>query len=94
MLEVGMKRFLITLGLSILVWLASTFIQAMLSYKVSFSLFGSSCQITGFPIAKCLYDSDGQVPAKAIVLINILIWFWGIHLFWKLFDRRGMSSKK
>lgn len=88
------KRFFITLGISITVWFVSTIVQAMINYNVSFSLFGSTCTITGFPIATCLYDSKGEVPAWGVALFNIFIWFWVIHLFWNWFDKRSLPPGK
>ncbi len=78
----SIKRFLITLGLSVGVWLLTVVIQGITLYKVTFSLLGSSCQLTGFPIAKCVSGSSGEVPFWVIHIINILFWFWVIHLLW------------
>ncbi len=73
------KRFLVTLGLSILVWVVSLIIQGTTLYKVKFSLFsGSACEITGFPIATCTYSG---FQAGLFQLVNIFFWFWIIHLF-------------
>ncbi len=86
MLGFSKKRFFITLSLSILIWLVSVFLQGIMFYKVRLNLFSaSSCEITGFPIADCVYDNT---KAGLIQLVNIFFWFWGVHLFWGWFDKR------
>ena len=86
MLGFSWKRFFITLGLSILIWLVSVFIQGMSLYKIKFGLFsGSTCEITGFPIAMCTYNG---AQALMLQVINLFFWFWVIHLFWGWFDKR------
>lgn len=82
------KRFFITLGLSVGVWVISIVVQAATLYKVTFSLLGSSCQLTGFPIAECLRGEPGQLPFWVIHLLNITFWFWVIHLLWSWFEKR------
>lgn len=90
MMGFSKKRFLITLGLSVLVWFASVFIQFTIGYKVKFSLFGgSSCQLTGFPIADCRYSNPQQMPYWIIDLVNITIWFFVLHLVWRWQEKRG-----
>lgn len=80
------KRFFVTLGLSVGVWVASMVVQGAFFYKIKFSLFsGSSCEITGFPIANCIYDGK---QALLIQLVNVLFWFFFIHLFWGWVDKR------
>lgn len=86
------KRFLITLGLSFLLWLISVVIQVIFSYKTSFSLFGSTCQLTGFPIARCVYESKDQLPSWFVVLVNIFLWFWVIHLFWNFVSKKRVEN--
>ena len=82
MLGFSKKRFFLTLGLSVLVWVISALAQFLTMYNVRFSLFSSSsCQITGFPIAKCIYQSSDQLPFWIIDLANIFFWFWVIHIF-------------
>ena len=84
------KRFLVSLGLSIVVWLISVAIQGITLYKVKFSLFsGSACEITGYPIAQCIYDG---IQAGIIQLINVLFWFFVIHLFWGWMDKGKSKS--
>lgn len=82
------KRFLITLLVSIVIWFISVLVQFFTLYKVKFSLFsGTSCQLTGFPWANCIYEAPGQIPFWVIDFINILFWFWVIHLFWGWFQK-------
>jgi len=87
-----MKRFFITLGLSILVWLSSGIVQAITGFSNYFTVF-HACSLTGYPIALCVSNND-EAKVVLISLTNIVLWFWGIHLFWKWFDRRGVPSKK
>lgn len=91
MLGFSKKRFLVTLGLSVVVWLVTIVIQGMTLYKVTFSLLGSSCQLTGFPIADCISSGSGTIPFWVIHLINVLFWFFIIHLFWGWFSKKGSS---
>lgn len=93
MLGFSKKRFLITLTLSVVVWVGGVFLQAIWSFKATFSLLGPSCSLTGFPIAACLYDRPGQVPAWGIALTNLLVWFWVIHLLWNGFSKYGPNQK-
>lgn len=83
------KRFFITLGLSILVWVITNFIQLFNSsdWPAGFSLLGGSCTVTGYPIAACLPEYE-KLKIIGIYLINIFFWFWVIHLFWGWFDKR------
>ncbi len=86
-----MKKFFITLGLSVVVWFISIIIQGVTLNNVKFSLFsGSACEITGFPIATCIYGKN--ITSLGIQLFNIFFWFWVIHLFWKWFGKRKLSS--
>lgn len=63
------------MGLAVGVWVISVFVQAGLSINVEFSLFlGGSCQLTGLPIADCLYNSS-SVPFWVIHSLNIFLWF-------------------
>lgn len=94
MLEVGMKRFFITLGLSIAVWLASGLFQA-LTNKGEFGsyIFGTGCELTGYPVALCISNND-RVKFLLVIFANVLLWFWVIHLFWKWFEKRTVFPKK
>ena len=82
------KRFFVTLGLSIIIWLVSIIVQGLTLHNVTFSLLGSSCQLTGFPIALCMSGSLGEIPFWVVHIINIFFWFWVIHLFWGWFEKR------
>lgn len=83
MLGFSKKRFLVTLGLSGVIWYVTVIIQGITGYNAPFNLLssGSSCQITGFPIAQCIYVSSGKSSVWMINLLNILLWFWFVHLF-------------
>ncbi len=76
------KRFFITLGLSVVVWLVSIMVQFFLkgdNVKYGFFIFSKSCEVTGYPLARCIPDYDkGQIYLS--YLINIFFWFWVIHL--------------
>lgn len=80
------KRFFITLGLSVVVWYGSVLVQGISGYNAPFNIpfSGSICKVTGFPIATCL---DGR-SVWVVNAINMLFWFWVIHLFWNWFEKR------
>lgn len=81
------KRFLITLGISVMVWLISGVIQALLGFSNYFTVF-HSCSLTGYPIALCISSND-QAKVVLVSVANIIVWFWVIHLFWNWFEKRG-----
>lgn len=89
MLGFSKKRFFITLGLSVVVWLVSGLIQA-LTNKGEFGsyVFGTGCELTGYPIALCISSND-KVKFFLVIIANIVLWFWVIHLFWHWFEKRG-----
>ena len=95
MMGFSKKRFFITLGLSIGVWVVSNFIQLLNAnyWPQGFSLLGSSCTVTGYPIALCLPPYD-RIKILLIYLANITVWFWVIHLFWTWFDKRTVPPEK
>lgn len=81
------KRFFVTLGLSILIVLLTSFLTQLYDredWKLNW-LSLSSCAITGYPIKACLYN-PGQGLLISIGLINIAFWFLIINLLY--------SSKK
>lgn len=80
------KRFFITLGLSVLVWLISAVIQAYITFADYLGTFSTGCQVTGYPIDVCTLIGP-NIPALPIILINIFFWFWVIHLFWGWFQK-------
>lgn len=89
MLGFSIKRFFITLGLSIGVWVISNLIQLFNTnnWPGGFLLTSDACTVTGYPIAMCL--SEAQRPLILIVyLINIAFWFWVIHFFLNFFFRK------
>lgn len=84
MLGFSWKRFLIILGISVVVWLASVLIQAFRESPKYIAFFTQSkCSATGYPFATCIKG----IPEEVIYLINILFWFWVIHLFGKWFEK-------
>lgn len=84
MLGFSKKRFFITLGVSIGGYLVGVLAQGLTLYNVSFSLSGGSCEITGFPIARCFSDNSS---ATLVQLVNLLFWFWLIHLIFGFLKR-------
>ncbi|MBI2600090.1 hypothetical protein HYW43_04215 [Candidatus Daviesbacteria bacterium] len=82
------KRFFITLGLSILIWVITNFIQLFSPnyWPAGFSLLGGSCTVTGYPIALCLAEYE-KAKIFLVYLANITFWFWVIHLFWNWFEK-------
>ena len=94
MINFSKKRLVITLGLSIGVWYGSVILQGVAGYNAPFNLLLSEpCKLTGFPVATCLYANSGTVSVWIVNLINILFWFWVIHLLWGFFGKGGMKSK-
>ncbi len=85
-----MKRFFVTLGLSILIWLVSGIAQLILQQDrtLGFFSFGGSCVITGYPIALCISSND-QTKFILISVVNVMLWFWVLHFVWKWFDKRN-----
>jgi len=82
------KRFFITLGLSVVVWLISAFIQLTSSDGwPGFNLLGSSCGVTGYPFAFCLSEAQ-TLQLFLVYLLNIIFWFWIIHFFTGLLNRQ------
>lgn len=83
----SMKRFLLTLGLSVVIWIVSGILQAFIQFTNYFTVF-HSCSLTGYPIALCI-SSNNQVKIVLVSVVNIVLWFWVIHLFWNWFEKRG-----
>lgn len=86
------KRFLITLGMGVMVWIGSNFIQLFdkESWPGGFSLLGGSCTVTGYPIALCLSHFE-KMKILLIYSVNIIFWFLVIHLFWNWFHKKRGS---
>lgn len=86
-----LKRFLITLGISVGIWYLAVIIQGISGYNAPFNtLFTSSvCKLTGFPIAKCISPGPKEVSVWLINTVNIIFWFFVIHLFWGFFQKRS-----
>jgi len=87
MLGFSKKRFLVTLGLSILIWLVSGVIQAMVGFSDYFKI-SHACSLTGYPIALCI-SNNNLAKVNLISLVNITIWFWVLHFAWKWFEKRS-----
>ena len=85
------KRFFITLGLSVGIWLISGFIQAWIGFSDYFTVF-HTCSLTGYPISLCV-SSNNQIMIASVSVINIFIWFWIIHLFWGWFEKSKSQSR-
>jgi len=85
MLGLSKKRFFITLGLSVGIWLVSGFIQALIGFSDYFSIF-HKCSLAGYPIALCI-SSNSQAKIVLTSFVNIIFWFWVIHLFWSWFNK-------
>lgn len=83
-----MKRFLITLGASVVVWLATATIQAYFTFAQYIGTFSSGCQVTGYPLDVCALRGP-NIPAILVILLNITFWFWVLHFAWKWFEKRG-----
>lgn len=86
MLGFSKKRFLITLGISVVVWLVSGLVQMLTGFSDYFTVF-HKCSLTGYPIALCISSND-QTKVILVSIVNIAIWFWVIHLFWGWFQKR------
>lgn len=85
------KRLLITLGLSMVVWLVTAVIQGYSTFSKYIGTFSTGCQVTGYPIDVCTIQSS-YIPPLLVIFINILLWFWVIHLFWNWFDKSRSKS--
>mgnify|MGYP001577527548 CR=1 FL=1 len=59
------KRFLVTLGMAIGVWVFSVFLQYILGVNIKYNFFSGPCQITGFPLVSCYFS-------KFFILVDII----------------------
>lgn len=68
------KRFFLTLGLSIIIWIISNFIQLLDNnyWSGGFSLLGNLCTLTGYPIALCL-SHHKILKILGVYILNILL---------------------
>lgn len=82
-----LKRFLITLGISVGIWIISGIIQALTGFSNYFTIF-HSCSLTGYPIALCISSND-QMKIILISGVNIILWFWILHFVFNLFEKRA-----
>lgn len=88
MLGFTKKRFFVTLGLSVAVWLITAIFQAFGTFGKYVSMFSSGCQVTGYPVDVCMIEGP-NIPPIVVIIVNILFWFWGIHFFWSFFKGRS-----
>lgn len=91
MLGFSWKRFLVTLGVSVVIWYLTVIIQGISGVNAPFNtLFTSSnCKLTGFPIAECISSGPEEISVWLINIINIIIWFWLLHFAWNFFEKRS-----
>ena len=70
-----LKKFLITLGLSIVIWVISMAIQNLFAQNVNygFFIFAKSCEVTGYPVAMCIPEYD-KAKIYMFYFLNIFIW--------------------
>lgn len=80
------KRFFVTLGLAVVVWVGSVGINFYLEASNLFNLTGS-CSLTGYPISLCV-SSYNDFKFYSLILLNILIWFWVLNLALGIFNKR------
>lgn len=90
MIGFSKKRLLITLVLSIVVWLVTAVVQAYSTFAKYIGTFSSGCQITGYPLDLCEMSQD--VPALIVILTNIAFWFLIINLFFGWFSKTKSSK--
>lgn len=89
------KRFLVTLGLSVGIWMVSAIIQFLFKkddFNYGFFIFAKSCEVTGYPFAKCIPEYD-KGTLYLNYLVNITFWFWIIHLSWSFFAKRDFDKR-
>jgi hypothetical protein len=86
---INKKRFFITLGLSILIWIISFFIQALnpTYWSGGFMDAGGGCSATGYPLDTC--RMPGNIPSVLAVLVNIVFWYWLVHLISGVFFKKS-----
>lgn len=85
--NISKKRIVLTAILSCIVLLLTTVIQFLYGKSVDygFFIFGKSCTLTGYPIARCVPDSlISQI--FLFMFINFLFWFMLLNLFWGWFN--------
>lgn len=90
MLGFNKKRFLVTLGLSVVIWVISIVAQFIFNnsdINYGFFTFAKTCEVTGYPFARCIPQYDKSAIYFSY-LVNILFWFWIIHLFWNRFTKQ------
>ncbi len=88
------KRFLITLGLSILVWVVTVSIEFFVgNERVSYGMFifAKSCDLTGYPFAKCI-PSYNFGKLYLFYFLNISFWFLVVNVVWGWFQKIKQKS--
>src|SRR3989338_4135160 len=76
------KRFFVTLGLSLIIFFFTAYIQIYDFEDWKLNLLSlSSCSTTGYPVKVCLYNHT-QGLLIAIYLINIAFWFLTINFLY------------
>lgn len=86
------KRFLIVLGLSVMIWVVSGFVQVFTNRgEFGSYVFGTGCELTGYPISLCVSAND-RPKLILVIIANVTLWFWVTHLFWNWFNKRSSKS--
>lgn len=79
------KRVVISLIISIVIWLITVFIQAVNEAPRYVAMLSQSdCPATGYPLTQCIKN----IPNILVYGINIFFWFWVIHFFYGFFTRK------
>ncbi len=91
------KEFVVIFIVSVIVWLLSAVLQSynevFLSGKIAYSFFGSSCSVTGYPIALCINEFDNS--RFMYYVLNITLWFLIITFFkYKVLSRSKRGENK
>jgi len=75
------KRFLVALGLSVMIWYVTVIIQGITGFRSPFNMLftSSSCKMTGFPISECVSSGPEEVSVWLIIFINILFLLQCLH---------------
>ena len=84
------KRFFVTLGMSIFIWLVTCVLEVYGSFARNVATFTTGCQTTGYPINLCHFEMFRPVPIVLIVF-NIIFWFFMVELLRKLIEKRKAS---
>lgn len=89
MLGLSKKEFFIILGLSVGVWVITIPVQIFTGADIKYDLLsGNGCQLTGYPIAKCIYPNETSIPFWMWHALNVIVWFLVLNLLWRIFKKR------